>query len=353
VAVVYLELLGDVWLWLPYGLALVSHLHSEGKEVIIVVDEAVKGLFNHIVDDMQVIGISRRAAFLSNPLSRWRFLRTLRNLRIDTTYYPVYPRGPFNWGESAVQAIGAPAWGFDAVVLERPWLDRQWCRRMYQYLIPSIDDVHQNIRQLAFLQAVGVNTSNVCAVNLPRPGLPNVKYDYWVLAPGASKAYRRWPKKNFEEIARSIHRLKPDLTCVIVGTKNEYALCAEIANSLFGLNVKNLAGATSVLELLSLITDARLLIGNDSSAGHIAAAVGTPSVIVTGGGHWERCFPYPPEAPIRKHPVAVGFLMPCFGCDWQCVHTEREDQPFPCIEGIRIESVMQAVENILNSPTHN
>lgn len=347
VAVVCMELLGDVWMWLTYGQALVSHLQTEGKEVVLVVDEAVKPLIKHIFDGVQVVGIKRRAAFLSHPLARWRFLRTLRLLRVNETYYPVYPRGPFNWGESTVQAIGAPAWGFDTTIPERPLLDRILCRRMYHHLVPRMDDVHQNSRQHAFLQAAGVNADNIQPANVPELGLPKVDGEYWVLAPGASKVYRCWPKEHYAEVVRLIHKRKPTLRCFIVGAKNEYALCADIANLLFGLDVKNLAGTTSVLELMSLIKDARLLIGNDSAAGHIAAAVGTPSVIVTGGGHWGRCFPYPPEAPIRKHPVAVGFPMSCYGCDWQCVHTSRKDKPYPCIEGISVEAVMQAVEGVL------
>lgn len=351
VAVAYMEFLGDVWMWLPYGQVLVSHLQIKGKEVILVVDEAVKLLIEHVFDGVQVVGIKRCAAFLSHPLARWRFLRTLRLLRVSETYCPVYPRGPFNWGESAVQALGAPAWGFDAIVSERPWLDHVLCRRMYKHLVPRMDGVHQNARQHVFLLAAGVDADNVQPANFPELGLPKVEGEYWVLAPGASKAYRCWPKEHYAEVVRLIHKRNPNLRCYIVGSKNEHALCADIANLLSDLDIKNLAGTTSVLELVPLIKDARLLLGNDSAAGHIAAAVGTPSVIVTGGGHWGRCFPYPPEAPIRKYPVAVGFSMPCYGCDWQCVHTSRKDKPYPCIENIPVQTVMQALEYALTDST--
>jgi hypothetical protein len=71
-------------------------------------------------------------------------------------------------------------------------------------------------------------------------------------------------------------------------------------------------------------------------------------VIVAGGGHWGRCYPYnPAEAPVRALPHTVGYPMPCYGCDWICEHTTRTDRPYPCISGVTVDAVWFQVQAAL------
>jgi len=349
VALVHLELLGDALLWLPYAQVLVQHFKQNNKTIIFVIDARWEELFSTVFRDCVILPISK-GSFLHNPKQRWKTLHHLRACQVELVLHPRRQRD-YILQDAIVRGLSAPAWGFDSAQPDRPCFDQMSSRRLYHRLLACENDEHVHFQQLAFLQGLSIE-SKPLPLELPDALSSFIEVDYWVLAPGASQAYRCWPKEHYAEVARLINKRKPSLRCYIVGSKNEHALCADIANLLSGLDVKNMAGTTSVLELVPLIKGARLLIGNDSAAGHIAAAVGTPSVIVTGGGHWGRCFPYPPEAPIRKHPVAVGFPMPCYGCDWQCVHTSRKDKPYPCIEGIRVETVMQAVDDVLTDSAH-
>lgn len=348
VALLQPDLLGDVLMWLPYGQALATHLQRQCKEVVLICDKASSTLMQNALPGCEMISIAHADASLIRPLRRIRWLRRLRALGVAQTYFMTHPRGPMNWGESMVKALGAPAVGFVATFHVRPRWEVAWSNRYYSRLLPTTCGVqtHVGVHYAQFLNALGLDAQQVVPAALPVTHSLRVAADYWVLAPGASAAYRRWPAENFVAIGRNLAQQHPQWRCLIVGTKSEKVLCDQIAAQI-GESALNLAGKTSLLELIELIAQARLLLGNDSGAGHIAAAVGTPSVIVTGGGHWGRCFPYPPDAPIRKHPVAVGFPMPCYGCDWQCVHTSRKDKPYPCIEGITIEAVMQAVEGVL------
>ena len=52
--------------------------------------------------------------------------------------------------------------------------------------------------------------------------------------------------------------------------------------------LENYAGKTTLTGLVSIISRARLLIGNESGPIHLAAALGTPCVSVVGGGHFGR-----------------------------------------------------------------
>ncbi|MGE0072262.1 MAG: glycosyltransferase family 9 protein [Thiomonas sp.] len=349
VAVLFPDLLGDVLMWLPYGRALCAHWLRQGQQVAVVCDAASQSLLQAALPDCVIVGLRASALRLSHPGQRAQALRRLRGLGVEQTLYMSHPRGPVSRGEGIVQALGAPAVGFSHCMRDRPAWEVRWSNRRYARLVPSDGRiaVHVQRRFAAFLQALGV-TAPVEAVTWPAASPRLVQGDYWVLAPGASQAYRRWPPERFAAVAKALAARHPQWRCVIVGTAGERDLGARIAEAL-GEKAQNLVGQTTVPELIDLIAHAQLLVGNDSAAGHIAAAVGTPSVVVVGGGHWGLCFPYDAAiAPVRRPPLAVGHRMPCYGCDWVCAYSNRKDQPFPCVQRTTDEGVMEAIDRALS-----
>lgn len=347
-AIIHLELLGDAVIWMPYGRALVRHLRTQGRAVVLVVDASLIPVFAPAFPGVRIVPFDRRGA-LKNWGTRKRVLLSLRSLAVTETFQTSSPRDGL-LQDAAVRAIGAPAWGFAAAYQDRPWFDRRLSNRLYTHQVSEQIGVHQNLRHKAFLQAVGIDVFSVRPADfgsLPPCGLSG---SYWVLAPGASKDFRRWAPERFAQIAQRLARRRPDWQCVVVGSAKEAVLAQQVIRVL-GENVLDLTGRTDLPNLVAMIAQARLVLGNDSAAGHIAAAVGTPSVVVVGGGHWGRCYPYDPtEAPVRMLPRAVGYPMPCFGCDWICRYASRLDRPFPCIEGVDVDAVWRQVECVL-APT--
>ena len=105
------------------------------------------------------------------------------------------------------------------------------------------------------------------------------------------------------------------------------------------------------MQLAAVLAGAEVLIGNETSAIHIAAAVGTRSVCLLGGGHYGRFAPYQPEVlDDRPLPVAAMHNMACFGCDWKCVFHPPKGEPVPCIERISVQDAWEAVHSALHSP---
>lgn len=346
-AIVHLGLLGDAVIWLPYGQALVRHLRAQGRDVTLVVDAALAPVLAPAFPDARIEAFDRRGA-LKNWNLRRQSLLSLRRLAVAESIQTSSPRDGL-LQDAVVRALGAPAWGFEAVYRDRPWFDRRMGNRLYAHRVPEQIGVHQNLRHKALLQVLGVDASSVRPADLGALPPSPLSGRYWVLAPGASKDFRRWPAEHFAEIARRLAQCRPGWRCVVVGSAQEAQLAQPIVRAL-GANVVDLTGRTGLPALLALIAGARLVLGNDSAAGHIAAAVGTPSVMMVGGGHWGRCYPYnPAEAPVRRLPHVVGHPMPCFGCDWICRYTSRVDQPFPCIDAIDVDAVWQQVERVLAS----
>jgi ADP-heptose:LPS heptosyltransferase len=164
---------------------------------------------------------------------------------------------------------------------------------------------------------------------------------YIVLFPGAGVPYRSWNKDNYIAVAieaTKSHRLE----WVLCGGANEFDLCNHIATGLKKQHIPahNLAGSTNLRELCWIFKGAVLYLGSETMAVHMAACMKTPAVCLIGGGHYGRFYPYPDNLLT----VAVTHRMPCWGCNWECIH----DKPL-CISSITVEEVVQCVIKVLRT----
>jgi ADP-heptose:LPS heptosyltransferase len=82
---------------------------------------------------------------------------------------------------------------------------------------------------------------------------------------------------------------------LLLGGEGDRGACAELATAA-ALPVVDLAGGTRLLQAAAVIELAQLFIGNDSGLGHIAAAVGTPTLTLFGPGDPARYHPWGPGA---------------------------------------------------------
>lgn len=99
-----------------------------------------------------------------------------------------------------------------------------------------------------------------------------------VVHPGAAYASRRWPLQRFASVAQHIAR--NGVPVVVSGDESERALCAELVSLVPG--ARSVAGTTSLMELLSIVGGARLVVSGDTGVAHLATATRTPSVVLFG-----------------------------------------------------------------------
>ncbi len=349
VAVVNLELLGDYFLWLPFGRALVAQLQERGREVIFVGNAAWIVLVEQHFPGCETVGVGWKR-LIRDFRYRMHALRGLRVLGVSQVLHPSYPRDAIV-EDAVVRAVGAPAVGFDAGFQDRPRIDLAISKRLYSRLLPPMPGMHQSVRSAGFLRAVGVAFAAI-APDLPRPdpvgGLRGQRYI--LLVPGGSRGFRLWSWEKIAEIARRTLDRDPALLCVMAGIPAEQALCRRIVDILPEGRCLDLSGATDLAGFVALIVHAQWVLCNDSAAGHIAAAYGVPSIVVLGGGDFGRCYPYPESTPVKRHPVCVWHDMPCFGCNWICRYSPRQ-KGLPCIEQIDVEAVWDAVIRVMDDTT--
>jgi ADP-heptose:LPS heptosyltransferase len=157
---------------------------------------------------------------------------------------------------------------------------------------------------------------------------------YLCLHPGARMDSRRWPLRHYALLAR---RLVADgWRVLLTGTPGEAMLVRELAVE-SGVPLVNLCGQTSLATLAATIAHARLLICNDTGVSHIAAAVGTPSVVVACGSDVARWAPLDRA----RHRVLAAFP-PCRPCMYQACPIGH-----PCALAIEIEQVYEAASQLL------
>lgn len=116
---------------------------------------------------------------------------------------------------------------------------------------------------------------------------------YVLLFPGSTDPARMWKHINFQDVAHYlISNYSHDI--VITGSKSESHLFEKIVYKDSEKRFINLFG-NSLPELAKLISEAELLISNDTSAVHFAAATGTPFICISNGSYFGRFNPYPSD----------------------------------------------------------
>lgn len=120
---------------------------------------------------------------------------------------------------------------------------------------------------------------------------------YTVIVPGAAQVNKRWPIERFSELAGKIGE-RFGLSIVATGSQGERNYIETM-----GKQVINLAGKTTVRELIPLMKRASLVVSNDTGPGHIAAALGVPIVMIFGPTNPARVCPY-------KRPQCVVAIEP-------------------------------------------
>jgi heptosyltransferase-2 len=160
------------------------------------------------------------------------------------------------------------------------------------------------------------------------------------LNPGAEYGpAKRWPVEKFIEAAKEIRR-RTNCAWALFGRKNDVEITNQIQSALdAGPGVINLAGKTSLRELMALMKCCRVFLTNDTGPMHVAAALGVPVVAIFGSTSPELTGPVS-EAPLQiltsDVPCSPCFLREC-PIDFRCMH------------GIGIERVVEAVVGLVKS----
>jgi lipopolysaccharide heptosyltransferase I len=161
-----------------------------------------------------------------------------------------------------------------------------------------------------------------------------------VLLPGGRWDNKRWPVQYFVELAKRLREI-PALRLVVLGSNDERPLGETIAAAApeFCLN---LAGATSLDEMIEWIRLSRLVITNDTGPMHVAAALGRPVIAIFGPTNPLNTGPYG-----QLQNVMQTASLPCVPClKSTCAYWEK----LACLHAISPAAVFEKAQDALRTP---
>jgi predicted lipopolysaccharide heptosyltransferase III len=156
-----------------------------------------------------------------------------------------------------------------------------------------------------------------------------------LIHPAAAFATKQWAVENFARIAEFL--TDRGFAPVAIAAPNEKALLEKLCSQ---ASVKITTLDLPLPEVTALAARSQLFVGNDSGIAHIAAAVGTPAVVIFGSSniaHWRPWNSAPAEVVFEEMPC-----QPCHG--YFC---EKFEQP-ECILRVPVTRVIAAIDRLLS-----
>lgn len=159
-----------------------------------------------------------------------------------------------------------------------------------------------------------------------------------VLAPGskpAEMAAKRWPF--FSELAAAFDDV------ALVGTGGDLARFDGTPMD-FQSHVRSYIGRLSLRETASVMATAAVVVANDCGLGHLAGALGAPTVLLFGPTPHRTLGPLPPNVRVLRAGLQCE---PCwFGARFRACSRRIE-----CLHQLRVETVIEAVHEARASAT--
>lgn len=213
-------------------------------------------------------------------------------------------------------------------------------RRLWPRITPPVEARQTIAQRLA--QMKGTPFSDAEKRLFFRPGQrsaspPGVCRPLVVCHLGAGTDAKQWPIHHWAALVDRL--LARPATVILVGSQSDRPKAQQVIQAIQTAPARlwDMTGALTISQLAALLEQADVLIGPDSGPAHLAAAVGTPVVVLFSGtnraAQWR---PRGPAVEVLRHPVVCR---PC--------HRNRCPLPdHPCMGGIQPGEVLQALDRL-------
>lgn len=168
---------------------------------------------------------------------------------------------------------------------------------------------------------------------LPKSG---VHTHFMALHPGASTELKKWEPERFAAVARQLTN-QWGMQIVLIGSPDEQAEGAYLAELLSDLQPVNLSGKLQLRQTAAVIEQASIYIASDGGMMHIASAVGVATVGLFGPGYGDVF------RPVGNNVRTINHYFPCSPCSQQrCIRPNDT-----CMMAITPEEVIAASNELL------
>lgn len=317
ILIIKLGALGDVVNTLPLAIRLKEHLSAR----------------IHWVTEPLSFPLLSRHAFVDHAIlfdrSRWKkslpgVLREVRSGRFDMA---------FDLQRTAKSALLCMASSSD----RRIGFDRARCKEMtwvlpFERIAPYDPTSHMVNQYLEFADYLGVPREEpgwaMPGGDAAPAALPE---SYIALNIGATKSANRWTAEGFSSLAGLIMD-RYRIPCVLTGGSTDLDMAEAIMKEAKS-EVINLAGKTTVMQLVTVLSRAGAVVSCDTGPMHLAVALGKDVIALFGPADPRRTGPYRGRV-IRKN-------LSCAPCN------KRSCTSPVCMTSIRPEDIMEELKPIL------
>ena len=146
---------------------------------------------------------------------------------------------------------------------------------------PKVTDQEHAARQLARpLESLGLYLDDPAAIILPPEGR---RRDPSLIAihPGSGSESKTWPLERWVEIARSLLLPNDKTRLLLIGGEADHGRTPQLRAALPDERVE-IAQELTLADLAARLQECGLFLGHDSGISHLAAAVGTPCLLLFG-----------------------------------------------------------------------
>jgi heptosyltransferase II len=333
ILVIQTAFIGDVILTLPLVQSLKLNFPQSTIDLV-VVPRTSEIFFNHPAVS-GVFPFDKRGKD-KGIMGFWKFWKTINTRMYDLIVVPhrSFRSALLSWLLKPKMSIG---------------FDRSAGRWLLKRIVRYDPTAHEIDRNLSLLKPLELpllpdtlpqlypSTEDVHVVDSMVAGLGLSEQSRMIaVAPGTLWNTKRWPADRFIALCKQL--LFECSAVLLIGGKEDAALCEEIVETAKTKNVFNVAGRLSLLQSAELIRRCKVLVSNDSAPMHLAVAMSTPVVTLFGATVPEFGF-----APRGQHDSVVEIKgLECRPCS---IHGGNvcPIKTFGCMLNIAPEVVMDKV----------
>lgn len=220
---------------------------------------------------------------------------------------------------------------------------------LYHHLIDYPEHVYEFDANIKILESI-TQTKNANA----RPYLSHLnlldvaKAKYICCFIGANAISRRWSTSGWIKFIQSFSLDYPQYAIYLIGGSNDVAMGNDIINQVGISSFVSFVGKTSLVESISLIQNACLLVSNNSMAYHVAMSSDVPTVLITNGDNAYRFTTFDHD----RFPNVEVIYPPRFAHYYNDYLAKRPLKFVPVkldIQQIQATTVLDAVNKVLNN----
>jgi heptosyltransferase-1 len=224
-----------------------------------------------------------------------------------------------------------------AIGFSRAHLREPLARLFYTETVDPSDSPHVIRKGIELMRAVGVDDPSIAfPLVVPRSAPADAvaartgPSGYALINPGGAWPNKRWAPERFGAVAAAIRERHGLRSIVLWGPGEETAASAIVTAS---RGAAEQAPPTSITDIVAMAKGARLMVSGDTGPLHIGAAVGTPIVALFGPTRAER------NGPWSSSDISISRFEQCV-----CHYERRCRRDHPCIDEIRVDDVVAAIE---------